>query len=164
MKRLDCVRLVIDTRGTCPPTQGSKRVRGRAVVDAHQKQLELWRWILAKEVRRVHVGPPAAKPMAVALAVELTFPRPKGHFGTGRRAGRLKPSAPERPIVKPDLLKVVRGVEDALTGIVYADDSQIVAHDLDKTYHPDPCPDHRTAIEVTIFDNRLSTNFRKESP
>ena len=55
------------------------------------------------------------------LSVSLTFfvLRPKGHYG----ARGLRPSAPEFPTVKPDLLKLARAVEDALSGIVYRDDA-----------------------------------------
>ena len=56
--------------------------------------------------------------------------RPKGHFG---KRGLL-PSAPIAPIVKPDLLKLARAVEDALSGLVYKDDAQIVREILDKHY------------------------------
>lgn len=60
--------------------------------------------------------------------------RPQGHYGTGRNAGRIRESAPKYPDVKPDLLKLARGVEDALQGVVYADDSQIVQEVLLKSW------------------------------
>jgi DNA (cytosine-5)-methyltransferase 1 len=67
------------------------------------------------------------------LLLELTFwmPRPKGHFGA---KGNVKPKSPRFPTVKPDVLKLARAVEDALTGIVYRDDSQIVSETLQKAY------------------------------
>jgi Holliday junction resolvase RusA-like endonuclease len=71
------------------------------------------------------------------LFVELVFfrARPKAHFGTGRNAGVLKPAALEAwPETKPDLLKLARGVEDALTGVVYRDDAAIVAERLEKRF------------------------------
>lgn len=66
------------------------------------------------------------------LTLELDFyvPRPKGHFG----ARGVKPSAPPHPAVKPDLLKLTRAIEDALSGIVYRDDAQIVTEHLAKRY------------------------------
>lgn len=71
-------------------------------------------------------------PLDGPLALELVFyvPRPKGHYG---KRG-LKPSAPEFPTVKPDVLKLARAVEDALSGIAYRDDSQIVTEFLLKRY------------------------------
>ncbi len=62
------------------------------------------------------------------LVLDLTFfmPRPKGHYGTGRNADKLKPSAPEYHITTPDKTKLTRCVEDALTGTVYRDDKQVI--------------------------------------
>lgn len=62
------------------------------------------------------------------VILEVTFfqPRPKGHYGTGRNEGVVKDSAPEYPAIKPDTTKLVRGTEDAMTGVVYRDDSQVV--------------------------------------
>lgn len=66
------------------------------------------------------------------LLVELVFwvPRPKSHFG----ARGLRPSAPAHPTVKPDVLKLARAVEDAMSGVVYRDDAQIVTEILQKAY------------------------------
>ena len=51
----------------------------------------------------------------------FTFPRPKrARFDT--------------PAVKPDLGKLARAVEDALTGVVYRDDALIVWESLRKSY------------------------------
>jgi Holliday junction resolvase RusA-like endonuclease len=70
------------------------------------------------------------------LRLDLVFykPRPAAHFGTGRNAGTLKASAPPFPATRPDVLKLARGVEDALTGIVWRDDAQIVVEHLEKRY------------------------------
>ena len=69
------------------------------------------------------------------LFVELRFylVRPKGHWnskGELNAAGRRK----LMPTSKPDVLKLARGVEDALSGVVYRDDNQIVREVLSKTY------------------------------
>ncbi len=60
--------------------------------------------------------------------------RPKSHFGSGKNSGVLKPSAPKYPVTRPDAIKLCRGAEDALTGIVYRDDSQIVREVIEKNY------------------------------
>lgn len=39
-----------------------------------------------------------------------------------------------RPIVRPDALKMTRAIEDALSGVVYLDDSQIVDEHIAKFY------------------------------
>ena len=70
------------------------------------------------------------------LDVTFTFyrRRPKGHFGSGRNANVLKASADRWPITKPDVLKLARAAEDALTGVVWNDDAQIVREQLVKEY------------------------------
>jgi len=61
----------------------------------------------------------------VELTAKFFFKRPNSHFGTGRNDGKLKESAPSFHSQQPDLSKLLRAVEDALSGIVYGDDRQI---------------------------------------
>jgi Holliday junction resolvase RusA-like endonuclease len=70
------------------------------------------------------------------LLVEITFwmPRPKGHFGSGKNAGKLKANAPRFHVSAPDVLKLARGVEDACQGLIYRNDSAIVTELLQKPY------------------------------
>jgi len=65
---------------------------------------------------------------AVRLELVFLYSRPKNHYGSGRNAGCLKPSAPmfyEKTTI-PDLTKILRGVEDALKGVIWKDDSIVV--------------------------------------
>jgi Holliday junction resolvase RusA-like endonuclease len=65
----------------------------------------------------------------VALSLTFTMPRPRSHFGTGRNAAVVRPSAPERPDVTPDLDKLVRATQDALKfGGAFKDDAQVVEY------------------------------------
>jgi Holliday junction resolvase RusA-like endonuclease len=74
----------------------------------------------------------------VGVSVRFFLRRPKGHFGTGRNVGKLKDSAPSFPTSKPDATKLLRAVEDALTGVVYRDDAQVVEQQVVKVYgHPE---------------------------
>lgn len=68
----------------------------------------------------------------VPLAIVCTFyvPRGKGHYGTGANADKLKDSAPAYPATKPDTTKLWRGFEDALTGVLWHDDSRVVAQPI----------------------------------
>ena len=68
---------------------------------------------------------------ALWAAMRFYFPRPKSHFNS---KGQLKPTAPAFITKKPDALKLARAVEDAMTGIVYRDDSQIVSENISKHY------------------------------
>ncbi len=65
----------------------------------------------------------------VAIGMYFRFRRKQYHFGTGRNAGRLKKSAPDHHGRKPDLDKLARCVLDALTGVVYHDDSLFALSD-----------------------------------
>jgi Holliday junction resolvase RusA-like endonuclease len=66
------------------------------------------------------------------LRLELAFvvARPLSHVG---KRG-VRPSAPTHPTTRPDVLKLARAVEDACTGILWRDDSQIVEELLAKRY------------------------------
>lgn len=71
----------------------------------------------------------------VSVAVTFYLPRPKGHYGTGRNADLLKPSAPWYPTGKPDGDKLLRGLLDALGDAgVFRDDAQVVQFDVWKAY------------------------------
>lgn len=76
-------------------------------------------------------------PLTGALDVSLRFvmARPKGDL---RKDGTPKPNAPHWHVKKPDALKMARAVEDALTGIVWHDDSQIAVEHLSKVYGTNP--------------------------
>ncbi len=66
----------------------------------------------------------------VRLSVTFFFSRPKSHYGTGRNAGKLKSSAPEIHAQTPDLAKLIRCLEDGMTGVVWRDDRQVYCYGL----------------------------------
>lgn len=61
-------------------------------------------------------------------------PRPRNHYGSGRNSHKVKASAPQFPITAPDTTKLVRAIEDAMQGIVYRNDAQIVRQSAGKHY------------------------------
>ena len=65
-----------------------------------------------------------SEPMTVE--VDFYMPRPKGHYRTGKFQNLLRDAAPAVPSTMPDVDKLIRGVLDALTNIVYTDDGQVV--------------------------------------
>lgn len=87
-----------------------------------------------------------------ALAVTIRFytRRPKGHYGTGRNAGILKDGMPARPAKKPDVDKWSRHLLDALTGVIYADDGQVVTLLAEKRY-AEGDEVARTEVEVAVI-------------
>lgn len=86
----------------------------------------------------------APKGQPVKIDLIFYFPRPKGHYGTGKNAETLKASAPANHVTKPDLDKLVRCVLDALTGIAWNDDAQVQGVFATKWYGDAP------GVEVEI--------------
>ena len=80
----------------------------------------------------------------VAVTYRFCFSRPKSHFGTGRNSDELKASAPHWHAQRPDLVNLLKCIEDALTGIVWKDDSQVAEIDAAKFWA------QRDAVEITV--------------
>lgn len=97
-----------------PVPQGSKSLSRTGVMYEANKALKPWR----ARVRAAALWRAPAELMEgpLVLAVAFGMPRPK----TVKR---------EFPSVKPDLDKILRAVGDALTGVVYKDDAQIIRDD-----------------------------------
>lgn len=128
------IRIVVN--GSAAPAGSKRLVRNKKtgeayVIDANKKA-KPWKTNVADRAREQYDGPL----LDCALDVEMIFVIPwrKGDFGTGRNAGVLKDHAPLQPTSSPDVLKLARGVEDALTGVVYRDDARIVNESLQKRY------------------------------
>jgi Holliday junction resolvase RusA-like endonuclease len=100
----------------------------------------------AMDGRQVRTGPQR-------LSVTFVFRRPAGHYGTGRNAGRLKPSSPLYVRTRPDVDKLLRAVGDAITGIVCRDDSQLVVVHAEKHYGEPACA-HVVVEELALEDDR----------
>lgn len=115
------------------------------VVDdnANSKQ---WQRTVAWEARRVFTG----ELMRGAVGVEFTFyrPRPKSHYGAHGLNKIGRESA--HPTTKPDVLKLSRAIEDSLTGVVWADDAQIVDEVLHKRWG------EPARVEIVIYSMLMS--------
>ena len=91
-------------------------------------------------------------PADVPIRCDLTFhlPRPKSHFGTGKNAQKLKPSAPTRPTGKPDRDNLDKAVCDAITAAgVWVDDSQVTSGTIRKRY----CLEGQTGCQIVITED-----------
>lgn len=123
-----------------PQPGGSKKgfvtKSGRVAIVDDAKYGKDWRG----DVKRAASDHYRGEPLNCALDVRFVFftLRPKGHYGSGRNARRLKPSAPRFPLGKPDVLKLARSTEDSLTGIIWKDDCTTVDLSLKKRYGPKP--------------------------
>lgn len=120
--------------GRCP-TKGSVKSfinpkTGKIVSMADNDRLRQWTKDAKWQARAAKV-PLIYKPNGVKVGVRVQFVKPKS-------------VKYHRPTVRPDLDKCLRAVLDALTGVAYADDSQVVAVVTDKVYGPCDC----TIVEV----------------
>lgn len=114
--------------------QPFRRANGGVVVNTvdDNKNSRTWKRQVSIAAKAAYDGPPLTGPLRFKAFFHL--PRIKAHFRTGRYAHLLRDDAPTEHVVKPDVLKLARAVEDACTGICYVDDSQIVHEVLEKTY------------------------------
>lgn len=112
-----------------PAQMGSKKafVRGnRAIItDDNSQKRKQWANAVATAAADAMNGQPLTRE-PLRLFVQFWFARPKSHYGSGKNANKLKDSAPASHAQSPDLDKLIRCLGDALTGIVYNDDRQIV--------------------------------------
>jgi crossover junction endodeoxyribonuclease RusA len=123
-----------------PKPAGSKRAfclkkggvyTGRAIVTDDCETSRDWKCDVQRAAQEKANGI-----LSMPLALEITFymPRPKSHYRTGKHAGTLRNDAPDFHTTKPDATKLIRGVEDALTSIIWKDDSQIAMQLVRKRY------------------------------
>lgn len=113
-----------------PGPQGSKRHVGKGVMIESSKKVKPWREAVKQAALDLVITQPWT-PLDGPLVAEFafTFKRPKSHYRTGRNAHLLRDSAPPYPAVVPDLSKLIRSTEDALTDAgVWADDARVVAY------------------------------------
>jgi crossover junction endodeoxyribonuclease RusA len=128
-----------------PKPGGSKRAFFRpgmqrpVITDDAGEGNRNWRAAVADFASRAMSG---QQLLAGPLRLDIVFHvlRPKGHFG----AKGLLPSAEPYPAKRPDVLKLARSTEDAMTGVVYVDDAQIVAEWLTKVYS------EKAGAEITV--------------
>jgi Holliday junction resolvase RusA-like endonuclease len=139
--------LTFTVYGVAQP-QGSTRAfvpRGwkRPIVTSDNPQNKGWRQLVAEGASRALFQRPAAERElqagAVRLSVAFYLPRPK--------------SLPKRIVAhlkKPDLDKLVRSCKDALTKVLWQDDSQVVAISATKAYALDGEPPRVTITVAPI--------------
>lgn len=99
--------------------------------------IHAYRQAIAAAAREAGATPSDAAP--ITLIVDLVFARPKSHY---RKSG-LKPDAPRLP--RPDCSNCLKGIEDALNGVAWVDDSQIGRVVIEKTYGERP----GTTVRIT---------------
>lgn len=88
--------------------------------------IHAYRAAIAAAAREAGATPTDRAP--ITLVVDLVFARPKSHY---RKSG-LKSDAPKLP--RADCSNCLKGIEDALNGVAWVDDSQVGRVVVEKTY------------------------------
>lgn len=132
-----------------PAPQGSMSAgvskSGKAFVRSDNPMTRPWRSAVAFEAKQAMVGKlPLEGPLR--LTAVFQFPRPRSHYRG--KSQELKAGAPLFKASKPDVSKLVRAVEDALTGIVYCDDARIAIIETQKVYADEGGPCATLVVEV----------------
>jgi len=124
-----------------PAPQGSKRVFRNGGMVEMSPGLGNWRAavVSAALVAKADIGAKAiifAKPMPLRLSITFHFKRPKSHYRTGKFQDQLRDDAPHYMAQMPDLSKLIRATEDAITqAAVWTDDAQVVIIHAHQVYN-----------------------------
>jgi crossover junction endodeoxyribonuclease RusA len=106
-----------------PKPQGSmiafKTKSGKVLMRHSNNKMGEWRLRIASEVQQIYKEPPVTDPIEITINFFLKRPKRKNAI---------------MPTTRPDLDKLVRAVLDALTGIAFADDSQVLVIKATKVY------------------------------
>ena len=118
-----------------PAPQGSKKSFGHGRMVEMSKYVKPWRAaveaaaVLRKDAVGADDGHVFSKGVPVAMNVTFYLKRPKSHYRTGKYATVLREDAPRWVVNTPDLSKLIRSSEDAITTAgLWADDAQVVQH------------------------------------
>lgn len=114
------IAIAFDVPGK-PCTQGSKDQFGREA----NKRLPGWRSD-ARQAARDALPTPWDRAGWFAVSFDAYFVRPASHYGRRKGTPYLKPDAPAFPGRVGDVDKLARALLDALTGLIWGDDDQVV--------------------------------------
>lgn len=121
------VTIAFSTEGK-PIQQGSMRAFNNRIVHNKTKELMAWRGQVGEAAKVAGCTPIDG---AITISMEFRYLRPKSVTRT-------------EPTVPPDLDKQIRSILDALTGIAYQDDSQVVCITATKRY------DQTQGVDIVI--------------
>jgi len=113
-----------DVRGI-PIPQGSLKafiIKGKPIITASNKGLDMWRRLIADVAQNYAPTPILKGPIAIQL--DFRLPKPKHEPKTKR-------TYPSR---RPDIDKLARACLDALTGIIFIDDAQVIKLNVSKDW------------------------------
>lgn len=82
-----------------------------------------WKEVVAFVARQNYKGPLLTGPLRFSVTIYRV--RPNGHWNKARTALSKDGRETPYPIGRPDVLKMTRAIEDALTKVIWHDDAQI---------------------------------------
>lgn len=122
----------------------NKGMRFPVVIQTNAKQQKPWASLISMAGKE-HIEHPSTLPIRITLTFNM--PRPKGHFSPA--TGLRRKAAPLCPTKKPDLDKLVRCALDALTGVAFMDDSQVVFVQAEKEFNAVP------GVRISVSDEAM---------
>lgn len=123
-----------------PTNRNWRTVPGvRWVVKDAKPALKPWRDKVAAHAA-AEFGSEPWSDVPIAVTVKFVFERPRSHYFVRRDGDVLRPDAPTLVTSHQagDLDKHVRAILDALTGVIFKDDSQVAELRAVKTYGTEP--------------------------
>jgi crossover junction endodeoxyribonuclease RusA len=116
--------------GTPIPQGSMKHIGGGRMIHSRAADLATWRALISFAAKKA-----GCKPIDTPIIISMKF-----------KLKRPKTVKRDYPTVAPDLDKLVRGVNDGLTGVAFVDDSQVVHLTASKEYSDIP------GVDIEISD------------
>lgn len=133
------IKLIIN-KTPQPQSRPRFTARGRYVHAYENKKITMYKRMVAATYQS-YFG--AVKPTEKAIAVDVVFYRPvQKSISKIERQRRL--TGESLPAIKPDIDNYVKAILDALNGVAFRDDKQIISLNAKKLYSDKP----RTEIEI----------------
>jgi Holliday junction resolvase RusA-like endonuclease len=122
----------------------------------NQKSLVAWRNRVATEAQRALTGTQWVNDSLSAYTVNVDF--------VLSRPASVQVHRRLHPIIKPDIDKLARAINDALTGILFYDDSQVVTICCSKDYDDERRPGAHITVSrfINCTEKKKTTRKSKE--
>ena len=140
------IRLVVRGEPIAQPRPRAAAFGGHARVYGAEKAhpVNTWRERIVAAVEAQYQGPPLDGPLR--LDVEFYLGRP------GRLCRKKDADGPLPCVARPDVDNLIKAVKDALSGLVYGDDCQVVEERARKRYHAKGAGPHAVILVGEYVD------------